>query len=163
MLLVHHTRKQVAEDSFDTISGTNGLLGAADGAFVLQKIKRTGNEAVLEVAGRDQQDQKLYLKFDRERCVWQLIKAETELWKEPVDAVVKAVAKLVTAEKLEWKGSASELADVLGGVKLSPNALTRRLNVSAGCLLDQYGIRYENRRSHMGRQVKLTFEKTAKA
>ena len=56
------------------ISGTNGLLGAADGAFVMQKEKRTDNKAVLEVAGRDQQDQKLWLNFNRERCVWELAK-----------------------------------------------------------------------------------------
>ncbi len=54
------------------ISGTNGLLGAADGAFVMQKEKRTDNKAVLEVAGRDQQDQKLWLNFNRESCVWEL-------------------------------------------------------------------------------------------
>jgi RecA-family ATPase len=29
LLVVHHTRKMEAEDSFDMISGTNGLLGAA--------------------------------------------------------------------------------------------------------------------------------------
>ena len=29
LLLVHHTRKQQADDKFDMISGTNGLLGAA--------------------------------------------------------------------------------------------------------------------------------------
>ena len=53
-LVVHHTRKMESSDSFDMISGTNGLLGAADGAFVMQKEKRTDNKAVLEVAGRDQ-------------------------------------------------------------------------------------------------------------
>ena len=37
LLLVHHTRKQSSDDKFDMISGTNGLLGAADGAFLLQK------------------------------------------------------------------------------------------------------------------------------
>lgn len=37
LLLVHHTRKQNADDKFDMISGTSGLLGAADGAFLLQK------------------------------------------------------------------------------------------------------------------------------
>ena len=47
LLLVHHTRKQQADDKFDMISGTNGLLGAADGAFVLQKEKRTGNTCLL--------------------------------------------------------------------------------------------------------------------
>ena len=30
LLLVHHTRKQQSDDKFDMISGTNGLLGAAD-------------------------------------------------------------------------------------------------------------------------------------
>ena len=37
LLVVHHTRKMEAEDSFDMISGTNGLLGAADGAFIMQR------------------------------------------------------------------------------------------------------------------------------
>ena len=78
-LVVHHTRKMESSDSFDMISGTNGLLGAADGAFVMQKEKRTDNKAILEVAGRDQQDQKLWLNFNRERCVWELTKTETEL------------------------------------------------------------------------------------
>jgi len=35
ILLVHHTRKQNSDDKFDMISGTNGLLGAADGGFIL--------------------------------------------------------------------------------------------------------------------------------
>ncbi|MFQ9555896.1 MAG: hypothetical protein ACLR1P_08050 [Oscillospiraceae bacterium] len=43
------------------ISGTNGLLGAADGAFLLRKEKRTDGSAILDVAGRDQQDQRMYL------------------------------------------------------------------------------------------------------
>ncbi len=39
ILLVHHTRKLDSSDSFERISGTNGLLGAADGAFVMEKEK----------------------------------------------------------------------------------------------------------------------------
>ena len=70
LLLVHHTRKQQADDKFDMISGTNGLLGAADGAFLLQKEKRTDGSAVLDVAGRDQQDQRFYLTKDKERLIW---------------------------------------------------------------------------------------------
>ena len=41
LLVVHHTRKLESEDSFDMISGTNGLLGAADGAFIMQKKKKS--------------------------------------------------------------------------------------------------------------------------
>lgn len=61
LLLVHHTRKQTADDKFDMISGTSGLLGAADGVFLLQKENRTSNATTLEVSGRDQQDPKLHL------------------------------------------------------------------------------------------------------
>ena len=71
VLLVHHTRKQQADDRFDKISGTNGLMGAADGAFLLQKERRTDNAATLDVSGRDLQDQRLYLKRDKERLVWE--------------------------------------------------------------------------------------------
>ena len=52
LLVVHHTRKMEAEDSFDMISGTNGLLGAADGAFIMQKKRRTDNTALLDIVGR---------------------------------------------------------------------------------------------------------------
>ena len=54
VLVVHHTRKEGAEDIFNMISGTNGLMGAADGALLLHKDKRTASDAVLEVVGRDQ-------------------------------------------------------------------------------------------------------------
>ena len=41
ILIVHHTRKQPAGDSFEKISGTTGLSGCADGELIMQKEKRT--------------------------------------------------------------------------------------------------------------------------
>ena len=52
------------------------MLGAADGAFILEKEKRTGDAAVLEVSGRDQPEQKLILKKNMERLTWELERAE---------------------------------------------------------------------------------------
>ena len=155
-LVVHHTRKMESSDSFDMISGTNGLLGAADGAFVMQKEKRTDNKAVLEVAGRDQQDQKLWLNFNRERCVWELTKTETELWKEPEDPVLEKIKELVTETTPEWAGTATELVEVLQ-VEMQPNALSRKLNVSLERLILDYGIQYKTERGHDGRKIRLTF------
>ena len=66
VLIVHHTRKQPAGDSFEMISGTTGLLGCADGALLMQKEKRTDSRATLEVVGRDQPDQRLYLSKEQE-------------------------------------------------------------------------------------------------
>lgn len=155
MLLVHHTRKQQSDDKFDMISGTNGLLGAADGAFILHKEKRTSNSAVLEISGRDQQDQKLYLTRNLERLTWELEKAETELWREPAEPLLETVAQFITEDNAEWCGTPTELVAVLG-VDMKANALSMRLNINAGRLFNEYGICYENKRSHDGRRIRLS-------
>lgn len=155
LLLVHHTRKQQADDKFDMISGTNGLLGAADGAFLLQKEKRTDDTATLDISGRDQQDQRLYLKRNPEHLSWELERAETELWKAPPDPVLDSVSRLVTAVKPEWYGSPTDLVATLG-LDIKPNVLTLRLNVNAGRLMQERGIRYESSRIHSGRFIRLT-------
>ena len=154
LLLVHHTRKQQADDKFDMISGTNGLLGAADGAFLLHKEKRTSNSAVLEISGRDQQDQKLYLTRNLERLTWELEKAETELWKSPPDQLLNRIAAIITVDTPIWNGSATELAAILGE-DIQPNILTRRLNVKAGELLNEYGIEYAARHTRDGSYICL--------
>lgn len=154
LLLVHHTRKQKADDTFDMISGTNGLLGAADGAFLLYKQKRTSNKAVLEISGRDQQDQKINLIRNEERLTWDFDSAETELWKEPPDPLLEKITDFLS-EKDEWQGTATELAELLG-TDIQPNVLTRRLNVTAARLLNEYSIEYDNKpRNHIGRGVAL--------
>lgn len=154
LLLVHHTRKQQADDKFDMISGTNGLLGAADGAFLLHKEKRTAGCAVLDVSGRDQQDQRLYLTRDKDRLVWELERMETEQWIEPPDPVLEAIAALI-ARDTSWSGTATELVSALG-LDIKPNKLTMRLNVNAGRLLNENSIKYESCRNHEGRFIRLT-------
>lgn len=156
MLLVHHTRKQTADDKFDMISGTNGLLGAADGAFLLTKEKRTNNTAILEVSGRDQQDQRLHLVRNEATLAWDLQKTETELWKEPPEPILEEVAKRINADNPLWVGSPTELVAFLG-LDMKANALTIRLNVNIGRLANEYNIRYENKRFHDGRKVRLTY------
>ena len=157
LLLVHHTRKQKADDTFDMISGTNGLLGAADGAFLLQKEKRTGNTATLEVSGRDQQDQRLHLKRNESTLAWDLERTETELWKEPPEPLLEKIAELLSSESNEWQGTPTALAEWIA-VDLKPNALTMKLNINAGRLYNEYGICYENKRCHDGRKVRLYLE-----
>ena len=159
VLIVHHTRKQPAGDSFETISGTTGLLGCADGAILMQKEKRTDNKAALDIVGRDQPDQKIYLIRDEVTLQWNFEKAERQLWKEPPDPILMAVAKLVTVKCPQWKGSATELAEALR-LSIQPNALSKKLNVKAGKLMQKFGIRYENNRSRTGSNITLTLVTT---
>lgn len=152
LLLVHHTRKQKSSDNFDMISGTNGLLGCADGAFMLYKENRTSNKATLEISGRDQQDQKIHLIRDEEKLCWNFEKAETELWKEPPKPLLECIANLVTEENPTWQGTATELIEKLG-LDMKPNVVSLKLNVNAGRLMNDYSIRYTNKRNHSGRMI----------
>ena len=162
MLIVHHTRKQKAEDVFDMISGTNGLMGAADGAFVLRKEDRTTDSATLDVVGRDQQDMKLYLKRDRERLVWDYIKTENEVYKEPPDPLLERISDFLPSEGDRWDGTASALCKELA-VDMKPNVLSLRLSIQESRLFEDYGIRYQNSRSHDSRKVSLWRENNATA
>ena len=152
LLIVHHTRKQQASDKFDMISGTTGILGCADGAFILQKEKRTDSTATLDIVGRDQCDQKLYLVRNQEKLLWDLDHTETELWKLPPDPLVMKIADFITNENPKWNGTASELVEILK-LDIPPNALTKKLNIGAGILENDFGIRYENSRTHDGRRI----------
>ena len=152
LLIVHHTRKQQASDKFDMISGTTGILGCADGAFILQKEKRTDSTATLDIVGRDQCDQKLYLVRNQEKLFWDLDHAETELWKAPPDPIVLKILEFITKENPKWSGTASELVEILK-LDIPPNALTKKLNIGAGNLENDFGIRYENSRNHDGRRI----------
>ena len=162
MILVHHTRKQKSDDSFDMISGTNGLLGAADGAFVLQKEKRTANAATLEISGRDQQDQKLYLNRNPDNLIWELERTETELWKEPPEPLLQVISQKFSESSSAWQGSPTELVSWLG-VDMKPNALSLKLNINAARLFNEYGIRYSNWHTHSGRVITLHREQQANA
>lgn len=156
IMIVHHTRKQDAEDKFDTISGTTGLLGAADGAFLLRKEKRTSPEATLDVVGRDQQDLRFKLLFRYESCTFDLTETETELWKDPPDPLLEAVAALVNEDAPMWEGTATELAMRVGS-RMLPHHLSRKLNVSVSRLIADYGVLYAPVRTHEGRKVRLYF------
>ena len=158
LLLVHHTRKQQSSDKFDMISGTNGLLGAADGAFILHKETRTANSAILEISGRDQQDQRLYLNRNPEKLSWDLERAETELWKKPPEPLLEKIAEIITENDPDWCGSPTELAECLN-CGVAPSIITRILNPNAGRLLNEYGIRYDFSRTHDGRKISFRLEK----
>ena len=155
ILVVHHTRKLGDSDPFMTIGGTNGLLGAADGALLMTKDGRTDNRATLEVVGRDIADQKFILIRDPEHLTWELERAETELWKEPPDPILDTISALLAPDQPDWSGTPTELAEAMQ-TDLPVNRLTRYLNVHAAQLMQTYHIRYEKKSEHSGRRIYLT-------
>ena len=159
LILVHHTNKKPDEGNpFNQISGTNGLLGAADGGFVLcaEQEKR-----FLHCIGRDLPMQHYELRFDRETCLWELIRAcksAAELVPEPLLDVIDAVVED------QWQGTASELLkavqQIAPDIALQPNSLTRRLNPLTGRLEQEKGIVYRYNRNKAKRLLSFTRKPT---
>lgn len=70
IVLVHHVRKLEADDIMDTLSGSFGLTGAADGIIVLDRM--TGlSDAFLYITGRDVEEEKYALNFQSDTLSWQ--------------------------------------------------------------------------------------------
>ena len=156
ILIVHHTRKQASTDKYDQISGTRGLLGAADGAIVMEKEKRSSGSATLELTGRDHPPQLLYLEKNQESLIWELDHTETEVWKDPPDPILEKIKRIVTIENPYWEGTPTELAELLE-VDMAPNHLSRRLNVSSGRLRAEANICYTRAKTHTSRVIQLTY------
>jgi hypothetical protein len=157
ILVVHHTRKEESEDAFNMISGTNGLLGCADGAMVLQKQSRIGRTATLDVTGREIPDIQLKLEFDDSKH-WQFIEYGKEEPRDNADKLLTAVKQLVLECK-EWKGTPTELVSALAPTIPSdtkPHSLTRRLNASTQTLAQQYGVQYQSKRTMDSREITLS-------
>ena len=152
LLLVHHTRKQPASDKFEMISGTTGLLGCADGAFLLQKERGTTMNGTLDVVGRDQSEQKLHLVRDREHLFWNLDHAEAESCESPPDPLLEKINEMLTDT---WVGSPTDLVELLE-IAQKPNVISRYLNINKSRLENEYGIEYQNNRTHGGRIIALS-------
>lgn len=72
IVLVHHVRKAAAEDFLATVSGTNGLAGAADAVLVLERARAQAS-GVLHVTGRDIDETDYALSFDPTAGAWSLL------------------------------------------------------------------------------------------
>ena len=157
ILVVHHTRKEESEDAFNMISGTNGLMGCADGAMVLQKPSRIGKTATLDVTGREVADLLLKLEFDDTKH-WQFLEYGKEEPRDDADKLLAAVQQLVS-ECREWRGTPTELVSALSPilpVDTKPHSLTRRLNASSQALAQQYGVQYQSHRTKDSREITLS-------
>lgn len=72
VVLVHHVRKAVHEDFLATVSGTNGITGAADAVLVLERA-RNNADATLHVTGRDVEEADYALSFDPACGSWSML------------------------------------------------------------------------------------------
>lgn len=95
VLIVHHLRKMAAEDPFEEISGTQGILGAADDALILKSTAASpegGKQYTLFGRGRNIEECALAMRFDGELGVWNVIGQQAEVtYSEARGEVIRAI------------------------------------------------------------------------
>ncbi len=149
LVIIHHTRKMVdSADVFNSISGTSGLFGGSDGAWVLQKDQRDDAQAKLYVIGREVEPETFAVAFDKATCRWRMLgTAEAVAREAPTsDPVFELVRALVKAHPEGWHGTAAQmLAEGAGLVDrlniTDPTSIGKRLPGIEAQLLG-YGIRW---------------------
>jgi RecA-family ATPase len=78
ILLIHHLRKAESDDIFDTLSGSLGLTGGADGNLVMENAK---GQTTLHITGRDVEGIELAIELDNRILTWQLLGERAEVKK----------------------------------------------------------------------------------
>lgn len=136
VLLVHHLRKMADDsDPHNRISGTNGIMGAADTSLVLSRQKRTDADTTLSITGRDVDYEDLVLKFDAASCRWKVsgtsedMRRETARRKYLEKPLVQVVRTLVFQNNGKWRGRMKALNaasyNILGDYLLEDNELRK--------------------------------------
>ena len=132
VLFVHHNRKMRDDDDpFNMISGTNGIMGAADTIWTITKAKRADEEAVLHITGRDLPQSDTVIRFDKDSWTWQPMGAVDWLAEQRArlayegSPIVKTIKKLLEQRPTRrWDGTAKDLMEAgkyIAGAYLAVN------------------------------------------
>ncbi|WP_051341957.1 AAA family ATPase [Pseudonocardia spinosispora] len=138
IVLVHHVRKASSEDFLATVSGTNGLAGAADAVLVLER-SRAQADGVLHVTGRDVEETDYALSFDPAIGAWSLMDG-------PVEEQLLTDGRAMIARYIrDYPGS--KPADIAEALKISRDSARQTCKRMAddGQLHAKGGAYYPNR------------------
>ena len=156
VLLIHHLRKEKAEDVFHRISGTTAISGAVDSSFTLVEERRGSGRAKLTCIGRDIEYQELELERNGDN-VWELIsdsKSRPELLEDRITVLLSVLLK----DQREFIGTPTELSqriDPGGQEGITPKKVARLILQSIDALRKS-GITVTIRRSNGKRIIQLS-------
>lgn len=156
ILLIHHLRKEFADDVFNRISGTTAISGAVDSSFTLVEDKRGSGKAKLHCIGRDIEYREIELTRNAEN-VWELV-SDSRVQPELLgDRIIFLLSEFMKA-RAEFIGTPTELARVIdpdGSEGISPKKVSRQILKNADTL-SKFGISAVIRRSNGKRLIELS-------
>ncbi len=155
ILLIHHLRKEGADDVFNRISGTTGVQGAVDSSFTLIEDKRGSGKAKLSCIGRDIEYREICLERNEDN-VWEMVSDSREKPELLGDAIISLLSEFMKSVSY-FIGTPTELTEKLcekSGEKISPKKISQRILQSAEAL-ETAGISFDIRRSNGKRLIEL--------
>jgi hypothetical protein len=99
IMVIAHTRKAPSIDFIDSVIGSHGISGAADGIAVLSR-ERHSKQATLEITGRDGDEQKHFLTWDAMSGGWLLTEQPDEATanRRSMEAVINRIKGRIAEE-----------------------------------------------------------------
>ena len=155
ILLVHHLRKELADDVFSRISGTTAISGAVDSSFTLVEDKRGSGKATLSCIGRDIEYRELTLERNAEN-VWELV-SDSRTQPELLGGRIVILLSELMRDRTEFIGTPTELSaqiDPAGSEGITPKKVSRLILQSVAAL-SKIGISAVVRRSNGKRLIEL--------
>ena len=155
ILLIHHLRKEPAEDVFNRISGTTAISGAVDTSLTLVEERRGSGKAKLYCVGRDIEYREMELKRNEDN-VWEVTSDSRDTPELLEDKVVFLLSELLGSQS-DFIGTPTELAetiDPVGAEAISVKTLSRRIFQNTDAL-SKAGIAVTIRRSNGKRLIEL--------
>ncbi len=155
ILLIHHLRKEPAEDVFNRISGTTAISGAVDTSFTLVEERRGSRRAKLFCVGRDIEYREMGLERNADN-VWAVVSDSRDAPELLEDKVVSLLSGLME-DRGKLIGTPTELAEAIdpdGAEGILPKTLSRRIVQSVDAL-SKRGITVALRRSNGRRLIEL--------
>ena len=155
ILLIHHLRKELADDVFSRISGTTAISGAVDSSFTLVEERRGSGRAKLSCVGRDIEYRELELQRGSEN-VWELVSDSGTQAGQPGEQIVTLLSALLTGRE-NFIGTPTELSEEIDPDRsrnITPKKVARMILQSVDAL-SKAGITAMVRRSNGKRLVEL--------
>ena len=153
LLLIHHLRKEYAEDVFSRISGTTAISGAVDTSLTLVEQERGSGEATLYCIGRDIEYCELELARNADN-VWELTSDSRTL---PKGGRLILLLSALMKDRAEFIGTPTELAELIdpaGMNQISPRKISGEVSKNLAALREN-GIEASVRRSNGRRLIEL--------
>ena len=155
ILLIHHLRKETADDVFHRISGTTAISGAVDSSFTLVEEKRGSGRARLTCVGRDIEYRELELQRGSEN-VWELV-SDSRTQPELLGGRIVILLSELMRDRTEFIGTPTELYEQIDPDRsrsITPKKVARIILQSVDAL-NKAGITAVVRRSNGKRLIEL--------